>query len=122
MEELNEIQSIEKNILEYRLKEFFKKNSQAIALIFKALIKGEKAYPKEEIAQEILRINAQDTLSAHFPHSNDIPLSSTKNTQKTPNSPNQNSNTPKTHSLDTQSNPNKSDKKTIPISPLNIEG
>ena len=121
MEELNDIQSIEKNILERHLKEFFKKNSQAIALIFKALIKGEKIYPKEEISQEILRINNQETLSANFP-SNNIPLPP-KEIQKTQNNPTkQNSSSSKTDLLESKSSDRSKTVSKKPASPLNIEG
>ena len=45
-------QEIQNKIIEYQLKLFVKKNSQALSIIFKALIKGEKTFSKEKIKEK----------------------------------------------------------------------
>ena len=46
-------QEIQNKIIEYQLKLFVKKNSQALSIIFKALIKGEKTFSKEKNKRKI---------------------------------------------------------------------
>mgnify|MGYP001151785333 CR=1 FL=1 len=45
----NNIQNIQNTLITNHLNRLFKKNSQAIALLFKALIRGEKLYPKDAL-------------------------------------------------------------------------
>lgn len=43
------IQNIQNELIANHLSRLFKKNSKAIALLFKALIKGEKLYPQNTL-------------------------------------------------------------------------
>lgn len=45
----NNIQNIQNTLITNHLNRLFKKNSKAIAILFKALIRGEKLYPKDTL-------------------------------------------------------------------------
>ncbi len=45
--------NIQNTLIANHLNRLFKKNSKAIALLFKAIIKGEKLYPKDTLLKPI---------------------------------------------------------------------
>ncbi|MDE5603602.1 MAG: hypothetical protein K2I71_06780, partial [Helicobacter sp.] len=66
------------------LNRLFKKNSKAIALLFKALIKGEKLYPKDTLLKPIkektsktLHTNKESPSKLLNPQTNSKPLKQT---------------------------------------------
>ncbi len=47
-ERQKQIKNIQLNVIKYQLSNFCKRNSKALALIFKALLKGEKITPQDK--------------------------------------------------------------------------
>ena len=56
---------LESSIIKYQFTQFCKRNTQAIALVLKALLQGSKYYPKEVLRKALLQENStQDSINA----------------------------------------------------------